>query len=94
MVSCCSRYLISTRFQHSTRLHRPPVTETLTRCQFLLVYRFPCLKATIAKDLKFEHKVNIGVGNKYKFHNLPRNDLELEMCSSLPVESLLEKMFS
>ena len=60
------------------------------------------LKATIAKDLKFKHKVNIGVGNKYKFHNLPRNDMETEIRNVLqpakrpiqPVESLLAKMLS
>ena len=34
------------------------------------------LIGTIAKDLRLKHKVNTGVGNRYKFQNLPRNDLE------------------
>ena len=41
-----------------------------------LVCEVSYLKATIAKDLRLKHKVNAGVGNKYKFQNLPRNGLE------------------
>ena len=67
-----------------------------------LVCEVSYLKVTIAKDLRFKHKLNIGVGNKHKFHNLPRNDLETEIRNVLlpakgpkqQVESLLAKMFS
>ena len=41
-----------------------------------LVCEVPYLKATIAKDFRLKHKVNTGVGNRYKFQNLPRNVLE------------------
>ena len=60
------------------------------------------LKVTIAKDLRLKHKVNAGVGSKYKFQNFPRHDLETGMRNVLQpakgpiqsVESLLAKMFS
>ena len=66
-----------------------------------LVCEMSYLKATISKDLRLKHKVNTGVGNKYKFQNLPRNDPITETRNMpqpakgpiQPVESLLAKMF-
>ena len=68
----------------------------------VLVCEVSYLKATIDKALRCKQKVNTGVGNKYKFQNLPRNDLETGMRSVLPpakgpmmpVETLLATMFS
>ena len=67
-----------------------------------LVCEMSYLKAPIAKNLRLKHKVNTDVGNKYKFQNLPRNDLETGIRNVLlpakgpkqQVESLLAKMFS
>ena len=76
------------------------LVESLTYDE--LVCEVSYLKATIAKDLRLKHKVDTGVGNKYKFRNLPINDLEAGIRNVLQpakrpiqsVESLLAKMFS
>ena len=66
-----------------------------------LVCEVSYLKATIAKDLRLKHKVNTGVGNKYRFEKLARENLQIGIRNVLqqskgpikPVEELLSKMF-
>ena len=55
----------------------------------------------VSKDLRLKHKVNTGMGNKYRFEKLAREDLQIGIRNVLqpskgpikPVEELLSKMF-
>ena len=76
------------------------VLESLTYDELVCEVSYP--KPTIAKDLRLKHKVDTGVGNKYKFQNLPINEQETGIRNGLqpakgpiqPVESLMAKIFS